>query len=531
MVMSQPIIETMMAGSAFLALYETIIAVLVLMGVGVLTWSFYRRNIRDHHHSHHATAKNSIPMVQGGYPFFGHAIEFGSNTEIFLQRCKEQYGSIFGCIIMGRRFIFMDGSYKDTYFSCNSHELSFQEAVMIAIVPQFTVGLDAVTNQWHVPIIRRQMSIQNVPQYYSMLEEQILRVIDKEIGTLDTNKSYVHDHVPRFASNCVAACSAVSFLGTELGQNQEVLNVFLNFHQACFDVMNLACILPHSILWMVAGSVNKYKATIRKLVVPEIHQRRKKQPEPTATMSTTKDFLSVMLQTKIGGQLLPAEHIADRCMALIFASMVTTAGALRHALYDLAGYWDTYADRLIQEQKYVMVTHGVEITPAAFDAMPLLTAFLYESMRLSALPIQQTRVCMTDGIKDQGLIESNHNVRLPKGSTVCMSGFLATHDETIFDQPNEFRIERFLNMSCAGAAPSIITDPSIIGLFPFGIGRYACPGRYFALAEIKATLCTLLRNYTVRTVSGHVPKYHRIPIDTARIQEPVQFTKVPPIYP
>jgi cytochrome P450 len=156
---------------------------------------------------------------------------------------------------------------------------------------------------------------------------------------------------------------------------------------------------------------------------------------------------------------------------------------------------------------------------------------MYESMRLSALPVQQTRVCMTDETKDQGLIELNHNIRLPKGSTVCMSGFLASHDETIFDQPNEFRIERFLNMSCGvGAAPSIITDPTIIGLFPFGIGRNMCPGRYFAMAEIKAALCTFLRNYTVRTVSGQVPKYHRIPIDTVRMQEPVQFTKVTPIY-
>jgi cytochrome P450 len=383
MVMSQQRSNTATAGST-IAAYETTIVVLLMMGVLVLTWSSY------HIMYYNNTTKQSIPMVQGGYPFFGHAIEFGSNTERFLLRCKEQYGSVFCFVVMGRRFIFMDGSYKDTYFSCNSQVLSFHEAVMVTIVPQFTIGLDSVMNRWLVPIVRRQMSIQNVPQYYSMLEGQILRVIEKEIGTLDSNKSYIHSNIQRFASNCVAACSAVSFLGTELGQNQEVLNVFLNFHQACFDVMNLACILPHSILWMVAGSVNKYKATIRRLVVPEIHQRRKKQPEPTATMSTTNDFLSVLIQTTIGGQLLSAEQIADRCMTLIFASMATTAGAMRHALYDLAGYWDTYAVRLIQEQKYVIATHGIDITPAACDAMPLLTELKHNCF--SAVPCAKKKL-------------------------------------------------------------------------------------------------------------------------------------------
>jgi hypothetical protein len=140
-------------------------------------------------------------MVQGGYPFFSLVmpLNLAPIRKDFYYAVRNNMVVCFVLLLWGVSLSFLDGSYKDTYFSCNSQVLSFHEAVMVTIVPQFTIGLDSVMNRWLVPIVRRQMSIQNVPQYYSMLEGQILRVIEKEIGTLDSNKSYIHKNVAQFA--------------------------------------------------------------------------------------------------------------------------------------------------------------------------------------------------------------------------------------------------------------------------------------------------------------------------------------------
>jgi cytochrome P450 len=485
--------------------------IVVLLFLGVFGWIVA---IRPPSSTKKESSSHSVPMVTGGYPIIGHALEFGSDPEQFLQRCKDKYGSIFGCIIMGRTFVFMDGTYKDTYFASGASELSFFDAVMLTVVPQFTVGMDSMLHQWHVPLIRRQMSPNNVTQYYSTLQEQIRRILLQELGSLNVGESFVHEDVQGLTGRIVAACSAVSFLGPELGQQEEILHVFRHYHSACFHVMSLAAILPHSILWIFARNVNKYQATMRRWVVPEVEKRR-----AASSSKQENDLLSVMIQLTDKGQLFTAEQIADRCMTLIFASMVTTAGALRHAVYDLAGHWDRYSERLIQEQEQVIGVYGSAMTPASLGAMPQLNAFMNESMRLAALPIQQTRVFMNDN-SQKSLMETNHKFRLPKGATVCLSGYLATHDPNVFPEPREFRIERFLQDG--------ETDPVTLGLFPFGIGRHACPGRYFAWVEVQAALCTLLRQYQVRTVSEQVPKYLRIPIDTTRVQEPVKFTKVAP---
>jgi cytochrome P450 len=465
-------------------------------------------------HPRSSSKESNVPMVAGGYPFIGHALEFDSNTEEFLQRCRDEYGSVFGFKIMGRTFVFVDSSHRDTYFVSNSNELSFQEAVMRVVVPQFTIGMDAILHEWHIPIIRRQMSLQRVSQFYSTIQEQTIHTLCQELGALKPGESYVHGDIDGLTSRIVAACSAVSFLGPELGREKEILHVFLHFHSSCFHVMSLAFVLPHSMLWFFARNVNTYRMTLRRLIVPEVHKRRAAE-----NLMSSNDLLSIMTQLTISGQLLTAEQIADRCMSLIFASMVTTAGVLRHAVYDLAGYWDRYSEQLIQEQEQVIAVHGSAMTSAALGAMPQLEAFMNESMRLSGVPIQHTRVFMSDSQHEKTLMEKNHQIRLPKRATVCMSGYLLNHDPNVFAEPREFHMKRFLQDDC---------NPETLGLFPFGIGRHACPGRFFAKAEVQSTLCTLLRHYQVRTVSGQVPKYRRVPVETTRIREPVQFTKVTP---
>lgn len=77
---------------------------------------------------------------------------------------------------------------------------------------------------------------------------------------------------------------------------------------------------------------------------------------------------------------------------------------------------------------------------------------------------------------------------IPAGTTAMVNMWAITHDEAVWDAPNEFNPERFMK-----------EDVSIMGsdlrLAPFGSGRRVCPGKAMGLATVNLWLAQLLQNF------------------------------------
>ena len=77
---------------------------------------------------------------------------------------------------------------------------------------------------------------------------------------------------------------------------------------------------------------------------------------------------------------------------------------------------------------------------------------------------------------------------VPAGTTAMVNMWSITHDEAVWEKPNEFKPERFVE-----------EDVSIMGsdlrLAPFGSGRRVCPGKAMGLATVQLWLAQLLQNY------------------------------------
>jgi len=460
-----------------------------------------------------------VSIVSGGLPLLGHAIKFGSDTENFLRSCKEKYGRSFQVNIMGRKMVFLDGTFRQDFFTLPEKTLSFKEMTIQTLAPEYTFGMDTVMNPYHLPIIRRQFVGKNLQQYLSRIEKQVKNVISANIGNLASKEGKIVDNCEILAWKIIASCSASSFLGDDISKSKDVLNVFIEYHKACYGIINAASILPKKLLWLCSKSLKKQEDIIKKVVVPEVISRRKMIKNDIGTEDLPHDFLSHLAKLRHS-----PDDIAKRMMAFIFASMITSAGALTHAIYDLAGR-DKEWGALLKEQDGIMKKHGKELSKDALDDMPQLHAFIWESMRHAALPIQQARLAAGKGgvvLRSQTNNKIN-SVFIPEGASILMSGYLSGMDETTVERSNEFWPGRFLVTGEDNDGPAFTSDPASTGFFPFGIGRHHCPGRQFALSEIKGALCVLLRTYKFRTLSGEIPKYKRIPADTLRINEPVQF--------
>ncbi|KAI9058209.1 cytochrome P450 [Trametes sanguinea] len=80
---------------------------------------------------------------------------------------------------------------------------------------------------------------------------------------------------------------------------------------------------------------------------------------------------------------------------------------------------------------------------------------------------------------------------IPKGTTITVNTWRMLHDPEVYDDPEEFRPERFIKdneMDPAAKHPEAIA---------FGFGRRICPGRHFALASLFINIASLLHVFDI----------------------------------
>lgn len=80
---------------------------------------------------------------------------------------------------------------------------------------------------------------------------------------------------------------------------------------------------------------------------------------------------------------------------------------------------------------------------------------------------------------------------LPKGTHICMASGPISRDPGVVQDPDVFDAFRFAKQKTSTSA-FVSTGPSNMH---FGLGRYACPGRFFASVVIKLILARFLEEY------------------------------------
>lgn len=126
--------------------------------------------------------------------------------------------------------------------------------------------------------------------------------------------------------------------------------------------------------------------------------------------------------------------------------------------------------------------------PDDFEKMAYLKAVIKETLRLHPpIPLLIPRSARED-VKFMGY-------DIAAGTMVITNAFAIGRDPASWDEPDEFRPERFLN-SC------IDFRGHDFQLLPFGAGRRGCPGLSFAMATNEFVLATLLHNFDWKLPDG-----------------------------
>src|SRR3954452_25231967 len=206
-----------------------------------------------------------------------------------------------------------------------------------------------------------------------------------------------------------------------------------------------------------------------KLLYGEIAAHRKAVEEGTAG----DDVLTMLIEAETeDGSGLTDEEIRDDLVALIVAGSETTATALAWA-FDLILHRPGVRQRIVAE---------TEIGESEYT-----DAVIKESLRLRPPVIAAGRVTAKTVALGPW--------RIPEGVRIWTRMSLIQRDPGAYENPNEFRPERFLE----GKPPAYMW-------IPFGGGVRRCLGAPFALLEMRVVLQTVLSRLKLTPLSETVER-------------------------
>ncbi len=158
-------------------------------------------------------------------------------------------------------------------------------------------------------------------------------------------------------------------------------------------------------------------------------------------------------------------QVRDNLISVVIAGHETTAATLAWA-FQLLAHNPAVQDRLIEE-----------IDEGADDMY--MNAVIQEALRH-----KPTFLFLPPRVVKQPIEIGGWEYRPPAQLLACT--YLLHHDPELYDNPNTFMPERFLKETSLPGA-----------LLPWGLGRKRCPGRQFALIEIRSVLRRALSTWQV----------------------------------
>uniref|UniRef100_A0ACD5UWC1 Uncharacterized protein n=1 Tax=Avena sativa TaxID=4498 RepID=A0ACD5UWC1_AVESA len=205
--------------------------------------------------------------------------------------------------------------------------------------------------------------------------------------------------------------------------------------------------------------------------------------------AVAKDMVDVMLQFASGHNLevkLNRDGVKAFTQDLIAGGTESSAVTVEWAMSELLMKPEAYAKAT--EELDRLVSRGRWVTEKDMPSLPYVEAIVKETMRLHPVaPMLVPRLSRED--------TSIQGYDIPAGTRVLVNVWSIGRDPELWDAPEEFRPERFLNSS-------LDVKGQDYELLPFGSGRRMCPGYNLGLKMIQVSLANLLHGFQWRLPDG-----------------------------
>ncbi|POR31658.1 Cytochrome P450 monooxygenase [Tolypocladium paradoxum] len=345
-------------------------------------------------------------------------------------------------------------------------------------------------SELHSDAIHRRLT-PGLPRIIPVILDELRRAFDQVLPQCEGTWTPVSPYDMVLSLSTRAAARV--FVGEPVCRDEVFLETSASFSRNIFYTISTFQDLGKTVghmLGILAPSVRharKQLVYVQQLLGSEVERRRACPDEKH------DDFLQWCMDLARNENEAKPEALAHRTIGIMSMAVVhTTAMATTHMLFDLMAN-PTLQESLRKEQEAVLPTGWEGISQKAMLEMRLLDSLMRESQRLNPVGeftfrrVVKEPISLSDGYQ----LRPGQQIALP-------ARHINMGDDTVGDGES-FRPFRWAHQEQAQAASFSHSSSSNLN---FGLGRYACPGRFFASYMIKATTSRILLEYDFKLQSG-----------------------------
>ncbi|PVF95399.1 putative cycloheximide-inducible protein CIP70 [Serendipita vermifera] len=375
--------------------------------------------------------------------------------------------------------------------------LSFHEATFDSLQAQYTFGKPIVDNLWHNAAIRNHLT-RNLGPVLPGVHDEIEMALQETVGSRGNEWTEVNAF--KWLQHIVSRAANRIFVGEPLCRDKAWIDLMQNGPEVVMAASVLIGLFPKPLQGIVGPLVSPADGRTKraaKMLRPYFEERLQMDES-----QRPRDMISWLLQIAPEGES-DLESIASRISVINFAAIHTSGLSITHAVYWLVARPE-YLPPLREEIQSIIDQYGWSKDSIA--KMVKLDSFLKESARISPLATQVI------GRKVLKPFTFSNGFTAPVGSNLVCHLYAMHHDESIYHDADEFNPFRWLETNpgredqreedgdekkeTMETRKTMYTTSKTY--LPFGHGKNACPGRFFAALELKAVLASLILGYELK---------------------------------
>ena len=417
------------------------------------------------------------PMLPGGLPVVGHAVEMRTNPVAMMSRGRAMFGDLFSLRLPGALGVAMTGhAAQEKYFRFKDDEVSQREAYQL-MTPVFGKGI-AYDAEPH--IMKEQLGF-----FHAALRDSRLRsyaegfVTEAEVSFGKWGREGVVNMLD-VGNEVTLYTSTRCLLGEKMRHN-----LSREFSQLYHDLEGGINVVSFFAPYLPLPSMRRRDRARVKMVelITQIVQARRSDGQ------VHEDILQTLIEARYAdGRALTEDEITGLILTIMFAGH-HTSGVTFSWIAVLLGQHPHIARRLIEEQRQILGDRET-LTYDDLGQMKLLEGTIKEALRLYP-PIHLVMRRVLKAFDFGGY-------HVPENTMLMASPAVSGRIPEIFAEPHRFDPDRY--------GPGREEDKkSPYGHIAFGAGRHRCMGIVFAQLQLRALWSHLLRNFEFELLDANYP--------------------------
>ncbi|KAL0578544.1 hypothetical protein V5O48_003445 [Marasmius crinis-equi] len=331
----------------------------------------------------------------------------------------------------------------------------------------------------------------NIQARFSDVRDEIVSAFSELLPPQD---DWVSINLNPTMQRIICRASNRFFLGLPICRDPDFIDLNVNYTMQVVLSAQFIGLFPQFLKPIVGNLLTPLRSSLKRAkrhLVPVIQERFDKEKEfGTADWpGKPNDMLSWLLAVATGDRRTMHDLVL-KIMLVNFGAIHTTSMTLTNALNYLTLYPE-YIPDLREEIESITDEYGW--TKLAMGRMRKLDSFLKETQRHNpAGCFGVERKVLKDFTFSDG-------ATVPAGTNVGIPVMAIQRDDAYFPDADKFIGFRFADMREGEGEVTkhqMVTPTS--DFFIFGQGRHACPGRFFAVNELKALVAHILLTYDIK---------------------------------